>query len=148
MRPGQRSEDSGKSTVLRKRVTLINVRARAYACTHIHLYTITKITTKQAGVCLHSSTLCFITGPFPPPNTWRGAGDKECTHSALYTTSHLSRGNWKEEEKGGECREVRRTADEGTRTGRRRGGQWWRRMNVCRSRDKPGPPRPKAKVWD
>lgn len=53
----------------------------------------------QAGACLHSRTLCFITGPFPRPNTQTGAGDKERTHSPLYTTSHLNSGNWKEEEK-------------------------------------------------
>lgn len=35
----------------------------------------------------------------------------------------------------------------GKRTGRRRGGQR-RRMNVCQSRDKPGPPRAKVWVWD
>lgn len=53
----------------------------------------------------------------------QGAADKECTHSPLYTTSHLSRGNWKGEEKGRERGEVRRTADEGVKRTERRGGQ-------------------------
>lgn len=53
----------------------------------------------------------------------QGAADKECTHSPLYTTSHLSRGNWKGEEKGGESGEVRRTADEGVKRTERRRGQ-------------------------
>lgn len=113
-------------------------------CTCIHTK---KIPTNSAGVCLHSSTLCFITGPFPPPNTRTGAGDKECTHSPLYTTSHLRGGNWKEEEKGGEREEVRRTAEEGVKGldgGEEDSGG---RMNVCHSRDKPGLARAKAKVW-
>lgn len=111
-RQEERRENSGKSNEMRNRVTLIS-HSPECACTHIHLHTHTEIPTNLARVCLHSSTLCFITGPFPPPNTRTGAGDKECAHSPLYTTSHLSRGNCKEEEKGGEHGEVRRTADEG-----------------------------------
>lgn len=94
-----------------KRVTLIRHTPECvHACAHIYSH---QNTYKLVGVYLHSTTLCFIMDPFPPPNTQTGAGDKESTHSTLYTTSHLSRGNWKEEQKGGGHREVSRTADEG-----------------------------------
>lgn len=97
-------------------------------------------------MCLHSSALCFITGPFPPPNTRTEAGDKECTHPPLYTTSHLSEGNWKEEEKGGERGEVRRMADEGEE------GPGWgeeeERRSVCLCRYEPGAPAAKVEACE
>lgn len=78
-------------------------------CTWTH----TKTYRPASRAPLNSDALGFITGPFPRPNTRTGVGDEACAHSPLWTTSHLSRGNWKEREKGEASAEVKRTADEG-----------------------------------
>lgn len=83
------------------------MRAHVHTPTHTHQKYL-----QTRSVCACAAVLCFITGPFPPTNTQTGAVDKECTNSPQYTTSHLSGGNWNDEEKGEVRREVRGTADE------------------------------------
>lgn len=106
-------EDNGQSNTMRNRMTLIS---HSQHCMRkhkrIHTLTHTKIPEIVAGVCTAVLSVSIQTY-FSPPNTSSGAGDKECTHSPLYTKSHLRRGNWKEEKKGGEHGEERRTADDG-----------------------------------